>query len=499
MGFLSGFIKGAAESVDAQLKNDIKRNQERVEGMAQYRITRRRAAIEEQEKEKKELKKTLDNLASLVGGDADKAAELYMAAGQNIDGGNALYAELKKNADAGLDIGAALTFTNKNAEPGQITDYLNKFITPISTIPLGQEEVKPVGLMGLFGGDSGKKIMQRVEEAAPLPTITPSDKEVGVAQIDRTKFMAAQDYAEIVKERERAAEKATREAQAFVSSEARAERALKLDEQAAALQQKKFLTAEDQRKIDNLRNEAADLRAVNAAAQKAEEHIQNMKLTGLSIEEKEIEIAKAKEHPEFSSYERMAVYADTNLAALEAIPVNARSQKDNEEIDAMIKLRDYALEGASVYNAKTKDGKDTTVFSKQTRDSIINNEIKRVLQPLGLVKDIEGQLEYSLEGNEVEYLDSMSLAIGNIKKRVDGIDDAEMNNAIAAQENTMSEFAARYITKQLDSGVAPKIEPDADTIRAKITNGEYEAGDIIQYTDEDGLTHNFVWTGSTIL
>ena len=54
----------------------MERSQERAEGMAQYRITRRRAEIERQEKEKRELKETLGNLASLVDGDVDKAAQL---------------------------------------------------------------------------------------------------------------------------------------------------------------------------------------------------------------------------------------------------------------------------------------------------------------------------------------------------------------------------------------------------------------------------------------
>ena len=41
MGFLSGLVTGAAQSIDAQLKKDIERSQERAEGMAQYRVTAR--------------------------------------------------------------------------------------------------------------------------------------------------------------------------------------------------------------------------------------------------------------------------------------------------------------------------------------------------------------------------------------------------------------------------------------------------------------------------
>ena len=147
MSFLTGLITGAATSIDDQLKKDMERSQERAEGMAQYRITRRRAEIERQEKEKRELKETLGNLASLVDGDVDKAAQLYKAGGGNIAGANALFTELKKNADAGKDIKTAITFAEARAEPGQMTDYINQFITPISKLP-PVAGVKGAGLYG---------------------------------------------------------------------------------------------------------------------------------------------------------------------------------------------------------------------------------------------------------------------------------------------------------------------------------------------------------------
>jgi hypothetical protein len=43
MGFASGFVTGLAKSVDDQLKSDIMRTQKRMDGMEQYRVTRRRA------------------------------------------------------------------------------------------------------------------------------------------------------------------------------------------------------------------------------------------------------------------------------------------------------------------------------------------------------------------------------------------------------------------------------------------------------------------------
>ena len=79
MGFLSGLVTGAATSIDNQLKADMKRSEERAEGMAQYRVTRRRAALEAQDKEKKEIAEVMGNLASLVDGDVDPLLNAELA------------------------------------------------------------------------------------------------------------------------------------------------------------------------------------------------------------------------------------------------------------------------------------------------------------------------------------------------------------------------------------------------------------------------------------
>ena len=46
----------------------MQRTQERIDGMAQYRITRRRAELERKEKDKKELSSVLDSLAAFTDG-----------------------------------------------------------------------------------------------------------------------------------------------------------------------------------------------------------------------------------------------------------------------------------------------------------------------------------------------------------------------------------------------------------------------------------------------
>ena len=59
MSFFTGLVTGLAKSVDDNLKKDMQRTQDRIDGMAQYRITRRRAKLEQQDKEKAELRDVL--------------------------------------------------------------------------------------------------------------------------------------------------------------------------------------------------------------------------------------------------------------------------------------------------------------------------------------------------------------------------------------------------------------------------------------------------------
>ena len=72
MSFFLGLVEGAAKSVDRELQKDMQRTQERIDGMAQYRITRRRADLERKQKDKKELRDVLDSLAAFTDGDKIK-------------------------------------------------------------------------------------------------------------------------------------------------------------------------------------------------------------------------------------------------------------------------------------------------------------------------------------------------------------------------------------------------------------------------------------------
>jgi|DEB0MinimDraft_10_1074344.scaffolds.fasta_scaffold02230_4 hypothetical protein len=505
MGFLSGFITGAAESIDKQLQKDIERSQERAEGMAQYRITRRRAALEEQQKEKEELKEVLGNLASLVDGDVDKAAQLYISGGENIEGGKSLYQELKKNADAGIDIKTAITFAESRAKPGQLTDYVSEFVTPIKALPAYEGEMKASGLYGaIFKPDLGKQVMREVEEAAPLPKAPTVKTDIVGAKIDRTGFLAAKEYAETAEERERKGKRFEMEVSTFQTAQKKAAQSMELAKKADERADKLQASNASQQEIENARADAAAAReqarldlATAKAEREAEAFVSETELRGLTIETRRAELDKLKNEPQYATFERMLVHADEQLAKLTILP---EDKQDKRKIAELTAQRNHAIKG--IKEIANADDTDTAVatFSKQSVDSIINAEIKRQLQPVGLVKDIEGQLEYVLEGNEVKFFDRMTRALDNVELRVAGINDAQMNNAIKAQRDSLKQDAAAYKKRMLDTEGFRESEKFKEATKDQLTNpqfaGSLKAGDIVQYKNAQGAIITVIWTGS---
>jgi hypothetical protein len=425
MSFFAGFTTGLAKSIDEQLQKDMKRTQDRIDGMGQYRVTRRRAEMEKKEKDKEELREVLQSLAAFTDGDEDRAIQLYNSAGKTLAGGKDLAAELLANRKAGKDVTAAIEFAEAGAEPGNFTDFISRNITPVSTLPLMDEEMEASGLYKFFKPDVGKAVMQQVEEEAPLPKapeLTTKEARAAQARIDRSGFIAAEEAAETAKERERAAGTYEMSVARFETAQAQAKQAMKIADSAEARAERLAQEGADQQVIDNARADAAAAReeqrlalAVAAAERDAAAFVTSQELQGVTIEQRRLELKKAKEAPKFSTYEAMLVSADQKIAAIEATPVDQRTNNQLRELETQKRIRDKAISGINAVAEAESTDTYTPSFSKQSVDSIINNEIKRQLQPVGLVKDIEGQLEYKISGNEVQYFDRMTRALDNVE------------------------------------------------------------------------------------
>ncbi len=516
MGFLSGLVTGAATSIDNQLKADMKRSEERAEGMAQYRVTRRRAALEAQDKEKKEIAEVMGNLASLVDGDVDKAAQLYVSGGKNVAGATKLYDELFKNKAAGKDINTAITFANARAEPGQMTDYISKFITPVSSLPVSSNEVKGAGLYGaLFKPDLSKSVMRQVEEQAPLPAAPTSDIQLTGARIDRSGFLDAETYAETIAQRKRLADAEARavrgeerDVTAFDTNQRSLKQAMEIQLEAEGRAKDKFASDAEQRELENARQEVIDLQTQSKLIQEAEAHVKNQKKSDLVIQKTEMEIAQDKAHPIFKNYEDMAVYASQALAT--------GDYKEGYTKADYTRLLNDAITGAKNY-ANAAEADDTTAggieFSKQSIDSIVQGAMKNELDMVPS-ESIEGKIKYAIDGNEVDYYSGVARALQIVEKRltpesgnmspqakryVDGLKESNTQKLFNYARGTEASYANANDNRRSKIKFVPY-----DAISQVPANGlkqyakdNIPAGSVVSLTNDD--SEYGIWTGSRFI
>lgn len=201
MSFATGFITGLAKSVDEQLKKDMERTQDRIQGMAQYRVTRRRADIEKKDKDKEELRETILKLSTLVGGDTTKGIQIYKSVGGNISDANKFYDKVYRSKEnlEDFDISKAIEFTDFNLPAGvDKGDFLNNFIDGSikykSAIPAKDTDVSGGLYTALFKPKIGEQIMKQADAQAPIPKNKEFDTFIPGAKINFNQFMEAKEY-----------------------------------------------------------------------------------------------------------------------------------------------------------------------------------------------------------------------------------------------------------------------------------------------------------------
>ena len=197
MSFATGLITGLAKSVDEQLKNDMLRTQKRMDGMEQYRVTRRRADEERKVKELDEVADILKQFASFTGGDIDKAKQLYDSAGGTIEGGTAFYKTLDENRNTlkDFDINKIAEFKERTlSEDITFNDLAKNYVKGVRKY--ATEPVKAVGLMSLFDqGKFGEQVAKRVDEQAPITSTSEYGKyDLTPANIKRGELLTAKKY-----------------------------------------------------------------------------------------------------------------------------------------------------------------------------------------------------------------------------------------------------------------------------------------------------------------
>jgi len=524
MAFLTGLVTGLASSADDQLKKDMLRTQERIDGMAQYRVTRRRAEQERQQKEEREIQKSLGNLASLVDGDIDKAYELFVEGGGNVEGANEFYKELKVNQRAGKDINAIMTFKGLN-KTGTLQDYVRDFVTPISTLPISDDEAPAAGLYGaLFKPDTRKKVMAQVEEAAPLGEQTERALRSTGVDVDYSQLISAEDYA-------RKKVKEEQEDITFDMSVEGFEKRMKKLDQDIELATDNFNLAKE--KFENSKKTEADRLAFEREKFNYDKTIRDKQLdiavareerdaaaeagqiqiTNLTIEQKQIANRKAKLAPTYATFEQMVVGSTEELAVLEA--KTFKTEKDKRRMEVLGATIQRALDG--IGKIEIAEGAGTTdagiEFSKRSLDSIYKTQFKNEMEAIGLYDSVNDKVKTITEGTKVQYFNGTMNAIRNMRNQFtdDQLKVMGLGKYIEAQEITLYEKIDAYIQQQVSKENNPKIKVeqrstqggpiliDKETAQENEKAGKYAVGDIIAYRTNRGTTNYLLYTGQGLL
>lgn len=206
---LGAVLGGLAKSLDEQLKDDMRRTEERSERIREYHVTRRQRREEREEEEARELQDVLASLASLVEDvdvpegmtKADYAAQLYKAGGSTITGGKQLYTDLNTHRNlTGGSIKNLVTYADMKTGGRKVGDYINQFVRrPETAIKLPDELKGGVGFLSKVDVTKGIKD----EMDAMFGPDTELEKfDIGQATIDRSQLVTAQEYARKKKQEE---------------------------------------------------------------------------------------------------------------------------------------------------------------------------------------------------------------------------------------------------------------------------------------------------------
>ena len=503
MSFWTGFTTGLASSVDRGLQKAIERRDGELSRAKDFWMQRKAAKLEKAEEEKAAYDK--------------KAEKAYMRLADELGDTTMAYAAFQKlgGADEALDYLSKVDEARGKLQPGQTYNIADDFVDYKAgkTTLTREEGLKSVRMqlpslgtvsasdlaiddkLGRLFGREGKaaetaaeSINKRFAEFQGQGAAAPTD--IGtIGRVDLSRQVAAQEAKKEDIRFEREGQEFDMKVSAFNQNAKRIDQAMEIAEAAEARANRKEATDADQRARDNARQDVADLQRQQQLAREAEMHIMDKRAKEIGIEKDEIELEKMKSHPEFKNYEDMAVYATQKLSA---------GGLTDEQVADYERMRDDAIAGAKAYNEATSTpDAPASQFSNESRQAILNGEIKRVLEPKGLMTDIQGQINYKIKGNEVQYFGSMKQALANVTKQTASLDDQRMNDLIQTQRDTLQTQMKDYKDEAINGG-KNKMTTKDQAVDVNFTK-TLKPGDVDTYTKstpEGDRTVSRIWTGS---
>lgn len=490
MSFWTGFTTGLAKSVDQGLQKAMSKRDEELSRAKTYWQTRQAQKLDQKEAYDARAEKALRRLIRETGS-STLGLVAFNAAGGDADGAEDFLKEVDATRKQGLkyDIRANLQLPEgfevgedmaKEKAFGQVRQQLKG---------VDKERIDIADpLKGtIFALKGGAEEVASQTNKMFTPTAAP-DPVTGLptGTFDRSGLITAKEYQEKQVDRKMKLDRFEMDKSAFKQNQSKvtqamqlareAEDRLKLDQNNGILQQ------EYQNAVD-----AADrFKRYAQLDREAEMFILKKEAAELGIEVTQLQLDKDRKPPEFTDFEKMAVYYTQKLGE--------RGLNTTQKNDYAEGLR-RAIEGATKWNAQTakSDGK-TKFFSNESRQSILNGEIKRQLEPFGMVDDLGQVIEEEIDGtDQPKYFDSMRRALDNVTSQVAGLNDPSMNALIAGQRSSlrakMNEYKKAVVSEQQKTA-RNLTESLSTTFKETL-----KPGDVVTYETDNGGTATRIWTG----
>jgi len=503
MSFWTGFTTGLASSIDKGLQSAIQKRDGELSAAKKFWMqrdaTKREKYEAKKEKEDAEAVAGYKSLLDGFNGDADMAKAAFdslAASGGGIAGVTDYLSKVRQRTDELGSYDISLDFKDFKAGDTAYTGGEEGLLMPeyqgtqFKAADYGVGSSRLDELFGRTGADTDtarlEKQMNVSFDAQPAAAAAPAASTGAFGSIDRSRLSAAQKYKEDTEDRGMKLDRFEMDKSAFKQNQSKVTQAMQLARE-----------AEDRLKLDQdngiLQQEYKN--AVDAADRfkryaqldrEAEMFILNKEAKELGIEVTQLQLDKDKKPPEFTDFEKMAVYYTQKLGER-----GLNTQQKNDYAEGLRR----AVEGASKWNAATvkKDGK-SKFFSNESRQSILNGEIKRQLEPFGMVDDLGQVIEEEIDGtDQPKYFDSMRRALDNVTSQVAGLNDPSMTALIDGQRSSLRAKMNEY--KKAVPDEQQKTARDMAQSLSATFKETLKPGDVVTYETANGGTATRIWTG----
>jgi hypothetical protein len=501
MSFWTGFSTGLASSIDRGLQSAMERRQDELSSAKKFWMQR-----EATKREKYEAKKEKTDEEALAGyrsllegfnGDATKAKAAFDSlaeSGGGVAGVTSYLTKARERADQLGSYDISLDFKDfkegdtayTSGEAGLLMPEYKGTQFKAATYGVGTSKIDE-----FFGRDGDDTDTARLEKQMNVgfdakPATAPAASIGSFGSVDRSRLAAAETYAREKTVEKQQDAKVEREVTAFDTNQKRVKALTQQIADQEARAKRNELSEKEQKIYDRNRDAVKDLQTQSQLIQDAEAHVKNMESTDLSIEEKKLAIAKEKKFPAFKSYENMAVFASNALATKDFKPGYTEQDYKDLYIAGMAGVKKIA-------NAEDTKAAGGVSFSKPNRQTILNNEIKRTLEPVGLVEDIEGKITFKIAGNKPLYFESMTRALNNVTAQTKDLEDPMMDALIKSQKDSL-----KADIKAFKNAATAKSTTKQQAGSSAFIAG-LKPGDVIKYTNAQGKIITRLWTGRDYL